>query len=337
MFSHPFSPPRRSRGILAGGEATMAAVKAAVAAGTNVIPRAEATLKAPIRDVEKIICVGMNYVDHCTEQVMFASRYGRTAAFKPLPRDALAEHLSTGPADPPGSRILPVNLNPYPRPIPPPSSPSSHPLLASQNMPVPTEPVIFSKFSNCIINPGDDIVKVPETEELDFEVEMVIVVGKSAHRVLAADAMDYVAGYTVAHDVSARDWQLKRNGGQWLLGKTMNTFCPIGPAIVTPDELGDAHKLGIRCRLNGESVQDSNTDQLVFKTGEVIEWLTQFITLTPGDLILTGTPPGVGCFRKPQLWLKAGDVVECEIDGIGCISNKVVDEVGAPQPKKAKA
>lgn len=239
----------------------LAAVNAAVP-NAPVVKRADAKLVAPIYNPEKIICIGMNYVDHCTEQ----------------------------------------------------------------NMPVPTEPVVFSKFASCIVAPGDAIIKPEETKELDFEVEMCIVIGKTAKRVTQANALDYVAGYTVAHDVSARDWQLKRNGGQWLMGKTFDTFAPIGPAIVTTDTIGDIHKKGIRCRLNGKSVQDSNTDQLVFNVPKIIEWCSATVTLKPGDLIFTGTPPGVGCFRSPQLWLKDGDVVECEIDGIGCISNPVKAE-----------
>ena len=136
--------------------------------------------------------------------------------------------------------------------------------------------------------------------------------------------MEYVAGYTVAHDVSARDWQLDKNGGQWLLGKTFDTFGPLGPAIVTCDEVGDAHALGIRCTLNGTTVQESSTEQLIFKTDYLVEFISSFVTLKPGDLILTGTPPGVGCFRKPPLWLKPGDSVTCTIDGIGSITNDVV-------------
>eukprot|EP00050_Salpingoeca_kvevrii_P008077 m.300514 g.300514 ORF g.300514 m.300514 type:complete len:303 (-) comp14477_c0_seq1:36-944(-) len=254
--------PASMRAFLEGGQAALDLAAKAVAAGTHVIASGEYKLLAPITNPDKIICVGMNYVDHCTEQ----------------------------------------------------------------NMPVPTEPVIFSKFGSCIVGNGDPIILPPETKKLDFEVELAIVIGKTAKRVKADDAMDYVAGYTVAHDVSARDWQLERNGGQWLLGKTFDTFAPIGPAIVTKDAISDPHKLGIRCRLNGETVQDSNTEQLVFKTGAIIEWLTQFVTLCPGDLIFTGTPPGVGCFRKPPVWLKDGDVVEVEIDELGMISNPVVAE-----------
>jgi 2-keto-4-pentenoate hydratase/2-oxohepta-3-ene-1,7-dioic acid hydratase in catechol pathway len=238
---------------------------AKAAAAVEAAPKIAADavkLMAPIYNPEKIICIGMNYVDHCTEQ----------------------------------------------------------------NMPVPTEPVVFSKFASCITGPGEPIIKVDETKELDFEVELAIVVGKTARRVAKADALEYIAGYTVAHDVSARDWQLKRNGGQWLMGKTFDTFAPIGPAIVTTDELPDIGKKGIRCRLNGEIVQDSNTEQLVFDVETIIEWCSAMVTLKPGDLIFTGTPPGVGCFRKPPLWLKAGDVVEVEVDGIGCISNPVVQE-----------
>jgi len=238
-------------------------LKAETAAKTAPkIARADARLMACIYDPEKIVCIGMNYVDHCTEQ----------------------------------------------------------------NMPVPTEPVVFSKFASAITEPGSPIMLPAETKKLDFEVELCIVIGKTARRVPKAEAINYVAGYTVAHDVSARDWQLERNGGQWLMGKTFDTFAPIGPAIVTTDEVGDIHAKGIRCRLNGETVQDSNTSEFVFDVPTVVEWVSKLVTLKPGDLIFTGTPPGVGCFRKPQLWLKDGDVVEVEIDGIGCISNPVKAE-----------
>jgi 2-keto-4-pentenoate hydratase/2-oxohepta-3-ene-1,7-dioic acid hydratase in catechol pathway len=137
--------------------------------------------------------------------------------------------------------------------------------------------VIFSKFASCIVASGDPIMLSPETSELDFEVELVIVIGKGGRRIAPERAMEHVVGYTVAHDVSARDWQLKKNGGQWLLGKAMDSFAPIGPAIVTTDELGDPHNLGIRCFLNGETVQDSNTSQLVFKTEDVVSFITRCV------------------------------------------------------------
>lgn len=136
--------------------------------------------------------------------------------------------------------------------------------------------------------------------------------------------MAHVAGFTVAHDVSARDWQMGRNGKQWLLGKTFDTFCPLGPALVTKDSVADPHNLKICCRVNGEVMQSSNTNQMVFKTEELITWVSQFVTLYPGDIILTGTPPGVGVFRKPPVFLKKGDEVQCEIEELGVIINKVV-------------
>lgn len=251
--------PQCMKAVLAGGSEMLARMRAATSVARTFAP-GEYTLEAPIPDPEKVLCVGMNYVDHCTEQ----------------------------------------------------------------NYPIPKEPLIFSKFSSSVVGPNADVIYNPKlVKKMDFEVELVIVVGKEGKNVSKANAMDYVAGYTVAHDVSARDWQMERNGKQWLLGKTMDTFCPIGPAIVTKDGLKDPHKLGIRCRLNGDTVQDSNTEQLIFKTEELIEWISALITIKPGDIILTGTPPGVGCFRNPPLWLKAGDVVECEIDGIGVVKNNI--------------
>ncbi|XP_063551616.1 fumarylacetoacetate hydrolase domain-containing protein 2B isoform X3 [Gorilla gorilla gorilla] len=136
--------------------------------------------------------------------------------------------------------------------------------------------------------------------------------------------MAHVAGFTVAHDMSARDWLTRRNGKQWLLGKTFDTFCPLGPALVTKDSVADPHNLKICCRVNGEVVQSSNTNQMVFKTEDLIAWVSQFVTFSPGDVILTGTPPGVGVFRKPPVFLKKGDEVQCEIEELGVIINKVV-------------
>lgn len=258
-------PTLNMRQFLELGEDARKLLKSAATREENqahAVSMSALSLTAPINNSDKVICIGMNYEDHCIEQ----------------------------------------------------------------NMAVPTEPVVFSKFASCISGPFDDIeYEGPtQTKELDFEVEMVIVIGKEGRAISREDAMGHVVGYTVAHDISARDWQFKRNGGQWLMGKAMDGFAPIGPAIVTLDEIGDPHNLGIRCFLNGKSVQDSNTRQLVFKTEELVEWVSRYNTLKPGDLILTGTPPGVGCFRKPQLFLKHGDVVTCEIDNIGSITNKIV-------------
>lgn len=253
-------------------------------------------------EVSKFICIGMNYADHCAEQ----------------------------------------------------------------NLEVPTVPLVFSKFGSSIIGPDDGIplygpsstatvthggtnASLDEeqivTSKLDYEVELGIVVGGTVPRFTkAADAHKYIAGYTVIHDISARDLQLEANGGQWLLGKCCDGYAPTGPVIATLDEFcnsdGDADEcagagnLHIECRLQQKGtgdfqvVQSSSTSNLVFSTPEIISYLSKFVTLQPGDVIATGTPPGVGCFRKPEpLWLNSGDVVEVEIEGIGILSNTVVDRI----------
>ena len=156
--------------------------------------------------------------------------------------------------------------------------------------------------------------------------ELGVIIGKTVPKhTEEGDAMGYVGGFTVVHDVSARDLQLERNGGQWLLGKCGDGFAPIGPVIVTKDEVIDVHNLGIRCRVNGETLQDSSTNQMIFRIPSLIAFLSKFMTLHPGDIIATGTPPGVGCFRDPPIWLTSGDIVECEIDGIGTLVNKVTN------------
>ncbi|MGL6074077.1 MAG: fumarylacetoacetate hydrolase family protein [Fimbriiglobus sp.] len=192
---------------------------------------------------------------------------------------------------------------------------------------IPTEPVIFGKFANTLIGPGDPI-KIPNvSKQVDYEAELVIVIGKTGkHIPNDASAFDYVAGYTCGHDVSARDWQFRGAEKQWIIGKTFDTFAPIGPVIVTSDELTDPHHLQVQLRLNGNTMQNSNTKEFIFKVPEILAFLSQVITLEPGDLIFTGTPPGVGISRKPQVLLKAGDVCEVEIQGIGVLKNPCVAE-----------
>ena len=188
----------------------------------------------------------------------------------------------------------------------------------------PPEPVLFSKYPSALIGHNGTIVLPTESQEVDYEAELVIVVGQGGKRIPRERAMGHVAGYAVGHDVSARDWQLQKPGKQWMAGKTFDTFAPIGPELVTVDEVPDPHALGIRLRLNGETMQDSNTNQLIFGVDYVIAYLSNIFTLEPGDLIFTGTPPGVGMARKPPVWLKSGDVVEVEIDGLGTLRNSVV-------------
>ena len=174
-------------------------------------------------------------------------------------------------------------------------------------------------------NPGDPI-KIPTalpSEQVDYECELTIVIGRRCKNVSSDKALDYVLGYTCANDVSARDWQLQRSGSQWCRAKSFDTFCPLGPCLVTPDELANPNALGIRTILNGERVQDWNTSDMIFDVPRIIEFLSGSTTLLPGTVILTGTPHGVGMARKPPIWLKAGDNVTVEIDGIGALTNPV--------------
>jgi len=189
---------------------------------------------------------------------------------------------------------------------------------------IPKEPILFSKYATALIGHEGPIVLPPVSREVDYEAELVIVVGKRGRNIPTAEAMTFVAGYTVGHDVSARDWQLKKEGKQWMVGKTFDTFAPTGPVMVTSDELTDPHRLPIRLRLNGQTMQESNTGQMIFDVPSVIAYLSQVFTLEPGDLIFTGTPPGVGFARKPPVFLKDGDVVEVEIEGIGVLRNPVI-------------
>jgi 2-keto-4-pentenoate hydratase/2-oxohepta-3-ene-1,7-dioic acid hydratase in catechol pathway len=197
---------------------------------------------------------------------------------------------------------------------------------AESGAPIPREPVLFSKFATAIIGPGEAIRLPAVSQEVDYEAELVLVVGKKGRRLSVATALDHLAGCTIGHDVSARDWQLKKDGRQWLAGKTFDTFAPIGPVLVTMDELGDPHNLSIRLRLNGQIMQDSNTRQMIFRAEQLLAYVSQVVTLEPGDLIFTGTPSGVGFTRKPPVFLKEGDVVEIEIEKIGVLRNIVEKE-----------
>ena len=214
-------------------------------------------------------------------------------------------------------------MRPPPPLLPSPTLPRAAPPLLTLTTPRVLPPGC-SKFPTSIAANGDPLVCPREVKELDYEVELAVVIGKEGRRIPVESALEYVAGYTVAHDVSARDWQLKKNGGQWLLGKCCDGFAPIGPAIVTPDEVGDVHNLRLRCIVGGEVLQDGNTSQLVHNVPKCIAWISKFVTLNPGDVILTGTPPGVGCFRKPQRWLQVGESVTVEIEKLGSITNTVV-------------
>ncbi|WP_160725092.1 fumarylacetoacetate hydrolase family protein [Bacillus sp. USDA818B3_A] len=221
---------------------------------------ADVEVLPPISQPEKIICVGLNYIDHCKET----------------------------------------------------------------NMEPPTSPVIFSKYANTIVGEKDAIILPVNSQQVDYEAELAIVIGKEAKCVSEAEAEDYVFGYTIMNDVSARDLQFA--DGQWSRGKSADTFAPIGPVIVTKEEVGDPHQLDISLTLNDEIMQQSNTLNLIFKIPTIISYLSQSMTLKPGDLIATGTPPGVGMGRNPQVWLKEGDRVSISIEKIGTLTNHVKND-----------
>ena len=186
---------------------------------------------------------------------------------------------------------------------------------------LPESPLVFAKFPNSVTGPGHEITwDVNITRKVDFEAELAVVVGKKIYNCTEKEAMSAVFGYTCGNDVSARDLQF--GDGQWVRGKSLDTFCPLGPWIVTPDELSNPHSLQIQCRLNGQMMQDSNTNLMVFKVPDLISFFSRHFTLLPGDIIMTGTPHGVGAFRNPSIYMKDGDEVMVEIEGIGQLVNR---------------
>lgn len=191
---------------------------------------------------------------------------------------------------------------------------------------IPTEPVCFGKFGNTIIGPEDEIRIPSVSEKVDYEAELVIVIGKTGKNIAKESAMDHIAGYMNGHDVSARDWQKGRPGGQWMLGKTPDTFAPIGPWLVTKDEVPNVGELNVQLRLNGDVMQNGSTSEFIFDVEELIHHVSKIMTLEPGDIIFTGTPPGVGDARTPPVYMKPGDNVEVEIEHLGVLKNSVVAE-----------
>ena len=195
-------------------------------------------------------------------------------------------------------------------------------------MKVPEVPILFVKGVNALQNPGDPI-EIPThlpSSEVDYECELAVVIGKRCKNVRKEEALNFVLGYTCANDVSARDWQLKKGGGQWCRGKFFDTFAPLGPCLVTSDEIPNPNALKIRTILNGEVLQDWNTNDMIFDVPTLIEFLSGSTTLLPGTVILTGTPQGVGMARKPPLYLKSGDNITIEIEKIGALHNPVREE-----------
>jgi 2-keto-4-pentenoate hydratase/2-oxohepta-3-ene-1,7-dioic acid hydratase in catechol pathway len=217
--------------------------------------------------------------------------------------------LTLGPCVPNPTKVICIGLN-YRR----------H--AEETNSPIPATPVIFSKFNNSIAAHGEDVPLPPVDTEYDYEAELGVVIGKIARNVSEADALDYVFGYCTADDVSARE--LQRRTSQWVLGKTLDKFLPIGPYLVSADEVGDPQKLAIKCWVNGDLRQNSNTSDMIFNVAQVVSYLSKHFTLSPGDLISTGTPEGVAMGRADKPWLKPGDIVEVEVEKLGKLRNRMV-------------
>ena len=235
-------------------------LSAFIEAGSLTAIEDNVRLSSPLGRPSKIVCIGLNYIDHARE----------------------------------------TNATP------------------------PSEPVIFMKSTTAIVGPNDNIVIPKNSKKTDWEVELAVVIGKKASYVTEAEAMDYIAGYVLHNDVSEREFQIER-GGTWDKGKGCDTFAPIGPFFATKDEIADPHNLRLWLKVNGQLMQDGNTSNFIFDIPTVVSYTSQFMTLLPGDIISTGTPAGVGLGMKPPLYLKAGDVVELGIDGLGEAKQVLVD------------
>ncbi len=199
---------------------------------------------------------------------------------------------------------------------------------AEQGSALPKNPMLFIKSGNALAGPEEDVPLPSNSDKVDFEAELAVVIGRDARRLSPAQALDYVYGYTIANDVSARDWQKEKdlNGGQFARGKSFDRFCPIGPAIVTADEVPDPNALPITLRLNGQVMQDGNTSDMIFSVAEIIASLSQTMTLRAGSIVLTGTPEGVGMARTPPVFLRPGDVTEIDIGSLGTLRTRFTAE-----------
>lgn len=237
---------------------------------------------------------------------------------------AAAETVSRGDARPEGHRLSEVTLlAPVPRPgkiVAVGLNYRDHAIETKQE--IPAAPLIFAKFPSSINGPESPVVLPGDDPQADYEAELAVVIGRTAKSVSQTDALNYIAGYMPLNDVSARRWQFADK--QWVRGKSCDTFCPTGPWLTTRDAVADPHALAIRMRVNGNLLQDSTTSNLIFSIPVLLQYISAAITLEPGDIIATGTPDGVGVFRKPPIFLKSGDVMEVEIEGLGVLRNHVV-------------
>jgi len=246
---------------------------------------------------------------------------------KPLAHEDMIEFIEYGGSPEPGEDTVPLTEARLHAPIAGPEKIIGIGLnyedhAVETGVDIPDKPIVFAKYANTVIGPGEAIRIPPITDQADYEAELAVIIGRAARNVPESEALDYVFGYTNANDVSSRDLQFSE-GGQWTRSKSIDTFCPLGPFIATKDEIEDPQNLSIRCVLNGEVMQDGTTSKMIFSVAELVSFLSQGMTLFPGDIIVTGTPPGVGSARDPQIWLKDGDEVTIEIEGLGSLTNPI--------------
>lgn len=226
--------------------------------GKNIVDQSDVVIHAPLSNPGKVVCVGLNYMDHCREQ----------------------------------------------------------------NVEAPEKPLIFSKWPSCIIGPDENIILPEESNQVDFEAELGVIFNERVHNISEENVLNSIFGYIITNDISARDVQFKDE--QWTRGKSYDTFLPCGPYLVTADEIPDPNNLFIQCKVNDKLLQDSNTKEMIFNIKEIVSYLSRGFTFMPGDLLLTGTPHGVGVFREPQVFLEDGDEVLIEIEGLGVLRNRCI-------------
>lgn len=255
-----------------------------------------------IRDLSSI-------VSDITAETIADGAFERIAAADVASLPRVADGVRVGPAIRKVGNFIAVGLN-Y----------ADH--AEETNAPIPEEPILFNKAPSCISGPYDDVILPPDSEKSDWEVELAFVIGKRAHFVSREDALSHVAAYTICNDISERNYQLER-GGQWMKGKCCPTFGPIGPWLVTPDEVADPQNLSLWLEVNGERLQNGSTTTMIFPIDEIVRYASRFLVLEPGDLVTTGTPPGVGLGFNPPRYLKRGDVMRLGIEGLGVQEQRV--------------
>ena len=277
-----------------------------VVSGDSVVPL-DAALRAAGVAGDPVTSV-RDFLERHGDSLVAVSEAVAAAGTGDVPAVGRLDDLRLGPPVQDPAKVLCVGLN-Y----------SDH--VGETGRALPTHPDLFAKFASSLVGDRAELGSLEVTDNLDFEGELAIVIGRPAHRVAEAEALSFVAGLSVLNDITARDLQYR--GTQWLAGKALDASTPFGPALVTLDEIGDPQTLDIRTTVNGVEVQSSNTEHMIFPVAHIVSYISQFLTLSPGDVIATGTPQGIGAKRQPPLWLKSGDTVTVELERVGTLSNTV--------------